>query len=970
VNDTAEPTDADRVDLFVSHAGRDRAWAEWVAWELQHAGYRVELDYWDWEVGENFVEKMRDALDRADRMVALFSEAYFEAERYTTVEWTALLTDRDAVRPRLLPFRIENVTPPKILRPLLSGDLFGVLEAEARRLLLEAVGGRKRPDRAPGFPEDSALSAGGEGRGPRLPGWLPGVWNLPLRNVAFTGRDGMIVALRDRLCAGRHVVVEALHGMGGVGKTQLAIEYGHRFAGDYDLGWWIDSEQPELVGKQMTGLAVALKLVEADAGTPTALAAVKSYLGQHDRWLLIFDNADGPAAVRQWLPSGPGHVLITSRHHVWSGVAEPLPVDVFARAESIALLRRQLPTLTNADADRLAGELDDLPLAVAQAAVLLAETGMPVTDYLRELAERTAQITAEGTPTDYPVSLAAAVRLSSTRLEEEDPAAGQLLELLAFLAPGPVPLELFSGAPDGLLPEPLGATVRTPLAFRRSVGRIVRYGLARLRNERPILHRLMQAILRNDLTPLDQQTSRTLVERLLIAARPDDGTTPALWPRWAQLLPQVVQIRWKEADSPDLFGLGVATVNYLFEHGEINEAHGLAIRIYEACSYQLGIRDEHALRAAVQIQRALKDRPASQDELKFASDVYSRCSEVFGENHPDTLESACYFASGLNSVGRFEEAFALDKETLPRRQRVLGVDHSDTLRSATNFASSLHEMGRHDESRALYFETLERCERSLGSEHPCTLLARANASVLYYRSWDYFEARLMDEETLTRCRAVLGDDHPTTLIAAFQLGSSLFALGQFVRSRRVNEETWERRWRILGEKHPDTLRSANSFALSLFQAREFTNALEIDKRTLSDFDEVLGQCNLDVVYSICNLATSYYASKQYELAEDLDIRALAAVRKLQGAGHIDTLRLSSNLALTLRKLGRGKAASGLANSALLALRDKCPIAEAELSSVMRRRAGELGQVWPSRRVRWTRIAAREQAMSTQNGPLC
>jgi hypothetical protein len=96
VNETATVTDAGRIDLFVSHAGRDRAWAECVAWELKQAGYRVELDFWDWEVGENFVEKMRDALERADRIVALFSEAYFEAERYTTVEWTALLTDRDA----------------------------------------------------------------------------------------------------------------------------------------------------------------------------------------------------------------------------------------------------------------------------------------------------------------------------------------------------------------------------------------------------------------------------------------------------------------------------------------------------------------------------------------------------------------------------------------------------------------------------------------------------------------------------------------------------------------------------------------------------------------------------------------------------------------------------------------------------------------------------------------------------------
>jgi hypothetical protein len=127
VNETAGLENSGHIDLFISHAGRDRTWAEWVAWELLQAGYRVELDSWDWEVGENFDEKMRDALEWADRMVALFWEAYFEAARYTTVEWTPLLTDRDAARPRLLPFRIENVTPPTILRPLVLRICLGCL---------------------------------------------------------------------------------------------------------------------------------------------------------------------------------------------------------------------------------------------------------------------------------------------------------------------------------------------------------------------------------------------------------------------------------------------------------------------------------------------------------------------------------------------------------------------------------------------------------------------------------------------------------------------------------------------------------------------------------------------------------------------------------------------------------------------------------------------------------------------------
>jgi tetratricopeptide (TPR) repeat protein len=801
MNDT-EPTDAGRVDLFVSHAGRDRAWAEWVAWELRQAGYRVELDSWDWQVGENFVGKMRDALERADRMVALFSEAYFEAERFTTMEWTALLTDRDAAGPRLLPFRIENVQPPRILEPLLSQDLFGVSEEEARRLLLEAVGGRRRPDQRPMFPASPAAPAGSGGRGPRLPGSLPAVWNLPLRNVAFTGRDGMIVALRERLCAGTRVVVEALHGLGGVGKTQLAIEYGHRFAGDYDLCWWIDGEQHELIGEQLTGLAVTLGLVEAGAGMPVALSAVKSYLGQHDRWLLIIDNVNSPAAVREWLPSGPGHVLITSRHHVWVGLADPLPVDVFARTESVALLRRHLPRLAETDADRLAEALGDLPLAVAQAAGLLAETGMSVSEYLQGLAEHTAQITAEGTPTDYPVSLAAAVRLSSTQLEEEDAAAGQLLRLCAFLGPEPVPLDLFSAAPDGLLPEPLAATVQTPLALRLSVGRIVGHGLARLGGDGPVLHRLIQAILRDQLERPDRDTARTLVEGLLVAAQPDDGTAPALWPRWAQLLPHILAADPAGSSNDDLRSLACYAVWNLLARGDARAALPIARQLYQQWGRRYGPDDYYTMFAAVNLAQAYGAVGDYHRARELNEDTVARNRRILGEDHQHTLASANNLAIDLRELGEFERARELDEDTLARFRRVLGPDHPNSLASVNNLAADLRQLGELERARELDEDTLSRRRRVLGEDHPQTLTSANNLANDLQRMGELERARELDEDTLTRRRRVLGEDHPDTLTSASNLAISLRQLGELERARELDEDTLTRRRRVLG---PDPL---------------------------------------------------------------------------------------------------------------------------------------------------------------------
>src|SRR5580658_5530475 len=153
------------------------------------------------------------------------------------------------------------------------------------------------------------------GSGQRPAETMPRVWNIPARNPAFTGRDDLLAAVQARLQTGRAAVVQALYGMGGVGKTQLAAEYAHRFASSYDLTWWIDAEQDGLIGDQIVSLGLVLGCVPAGSGTHTARAAVLAELRQRARWLLIFDNAQAPADVAPWLPGGAGHALITSREH-------------------------------------------------------------------------------------------------------------------------------------------------------------------------------------------------------------------------------------------------------------------------------------------------------------------------------------------------------------------------------------------------------------------------------------------------------------------------------------------------------------------------------------------------------------------------------------------------------------------------------------------------------------------------------
>jgi hypothetical protein len=362
----------ERTDFFISHAGRDTGWAKWLAWQLEETGYVVELDVWDWAPGEDFVARMQQALESADRLLAMCTEAYFTSA-FGGAELRAAFAQQAVGR--IVPVLVEPVILPPLYAPLIPVDLTGLDEATAvARLRARLAGGR--PASAPPFPRAGPVPA----EKPGFAGALPEVWKVPPRNPRFTGRDGMLTELRRRLRAEEPtLVVQALYGLGGVGKTQLALEYAHRFAADYDLVWWTDAEQAVLLPGQLAQLAARLGL----APGPTVAATVERLLAElrgRDRWLLIFDNAERPQDIAAYLPGGAGHVLITSRYPGWGALGGRLEVDVLPRAETVALLRARIPALSEELADALAAELGDLPLAAAQAAGYLEQTDLPPAD--------------------------------------------------------------------------------------------------------------------------------------------------------------------------------------------------------------------------------------------------------------------------------------------------------------------------------------------------------------------------------------------------------------------------------------------------------------------------------------------------------------------------------------------------------------------------------------------------------------
>ena len=545
---------------------------------------------------------------------------------------------------------------------------------------------------------------------------------LAPRPVYLAGREDLLEDLDARLAVGRAAGpgMVVLSGLGGAGKTSVAVEYAHRQAAGLGAVWQLPAEDPAGLAAGFAELAAHLGA--GDAGGGDLVGRVHAVLARRNDWLLIFDNAPGPEAVAGLVPpAGKGRVVITSQFGSWPG-RQVLEVPVLDRAVAAAFVLDRAGAAADAEqaaALELAGELGGLPLALEQAGAYMQASGRGIAEYLGLFRFRRGELLGRGDPAGYDKRVATTWALAFAALGQAGLAAG-LLRLVACCAAEDIPLDLLLR--PGLAAEDFDAVVAPllvpllddDLARDEAVAGLRRFSLISApRGGLVSVHRLVQAITLDQLPAQEAGAWRQAAAVVIGAALPGNPRDPGCWPVFAALLPHAQA-------ALDPVNTGTAKLaRYLSESG----------------SYT----------AALAVQRQ----------------ILRAREETLGAEHPATLTARTGLAAWTGEAGDVAGARDQYAALQPVRERVLGAEHPDTLATRTGLARWTGEAGDAAGARDQYAALLPVRERVLGAEHPSTLTTRANLAYYTGAAGDAAGARDQYAALLPVRERVLGAEHPS-----------------------------------------------------------------------------------------------------------------------------------------------------------------------------------------------------------------
>ena len=659
--------------------------------------------------------------------------------------------------------------------------------------------------------------------------------DVPQPPPAFQPRADLLAALRD---AGPGVsVVRAVTGMRGVGKTHVAAAYARSCI---DEGWrlvaWINAED---VGGVLAGLADVAAGLGLGAGKGDAEAAGRAMRHRleidGDRCLLVFDNATDPALLQPFIPAtGAARVIITSNQRSIANLGANVPVDVFTEPEALAFLAKRTGSADADGARALAVELGHLPLALAQAAAVIADQHLGYGSYLDRLrGTPVGELLSPVEAGQYPRSVAAAVLLSleGVRGGDDTRVCTAVMELLAVLSPAGVRRALVHAAGrQGVL--------KGGWRHRKLQAEVVDRALARLAGASLLTfsvdgssvsaHRLVTRVIREQLAAGNSVTAVCTAAAQLL-----NGLAESLDRTWHQdraavrdLIEQIMALCESSAGCP----ADSALVRRM-----------IRLRLW-AVTYLIHLGDSAA-------QSILIAEPLVADQER-----------VLGADHPDTLGMRNNLAGAYWTAGRRAEAITLLEQVLADRERVLGADHPDTLMTRGNLVSAYQAAGPGAEAITLLEQVLADRERVLGADHPETLRARGSLASAYQAAGRTAEAITLHKQVLADRERVLGADHPDTLITRNNLALAYLAAGRTAEAITLHKQVLADRERVLGADHPDTLITRNNLALAYLAAGRTAEAITLHEQVLADRERVLGADHPDTLITRNNLALAYLAA--------------------------------------------------------------------------------------------------------------